>query len=242
MTAEKRGLTEKQKKIIGGIAIAVYALLTVWIFLFVGKPMLRFVSEPDRFRDWVDTYGFWSRIAYIGMVFLQVFIAVIPGEPLEIGGGYAFGSIEGTLLCLTGAVIGSILVFAFVRYFGIRLVEVFYPKEKIQSLKFLRSSPKRNYLFFLLFVIPGTPKDLLCYFAGLTDMRWSTWIFISTVGRIPSIITSTIGGDALGTKNYLFAVVAFAVTLAVSLAGLLVYQGICRRNRKYVKLCDGGKA
>lgn len=219
-------------KVISGLLLSVYVLLMIWICWFVGRPMLRFASQPEVFREWVDAYGIWSRIGYIGMVLLQVFVAVIPGEPLEIGGGYAFGMAEGTLLCLSGALLGSVLVFGFVRYFGIRMVEVFYSREKIWSLKFLRNSKKRDLLFFFLFLIPGTPKDLLCYFAGLTDMKWRTWLFICSVGRVPSVITSAISGNALGIQDYMIAGITAVATLAVSLAGIVTYRMICRVHEK----------
>ncbi len=223
-------LKKDHRKLWSGFIITVYLGLMIWIIWFVGRPMLAFASQPEEFREWVDAYGIWSRIGYIGMVLLQVFVAVIPGEPLEIGGGYAFGMLEGTFLCLAGAVIGSILVFGFVRYFGIRMVEVFYSREKIQALRFLRNSKRRDLLFFFLFLIPGTPKDLLCYFAGLTDMRWTTWLFICFWGRIPSIITSAIGGNALGTKNYMAAGITAIATLAVSLIGVVSYRTICKKQ------------
>lgn len=229
-----RGVFSKREKRMLGIGlILIYCLATALVCWFVGRPLLRFASKPQQFREWVDIHGIWGRIGYVGMVLLQVFVAVIPGEPLEIGGGYAFGTAEGTFLCILGSTAGSMLVFAFVRYFGIRVVELFYSREKIQSMRFLRSSRKRDSLFFLLFLIPGTPKDFLCYFAGLTDMKWGTWLFICSVGRIPSVITSVIGGDALGTKNYSFALLVFAATIAVSLVGVLIYRAVCgRRSRK----------
>lgn len=86
------------------------------------------------------------------------------------------------------------------------LVEVFFPEEKLKKLKFLKTTPKRDMIFFIIFMIPGTPKDLLCYFTGLTDIKFSLWLLICSLGRLPSIITSTVGGDALGTSNYWFAV------------------------------------
>ena len=166
------------------------------------------------------------------MVFLQVLVAVIPGEPLEISGGYAFGAVQGTVLCMLGAFLGSVVVFAFVRRFGRELVEIFFPKEKIESLRFLQSSPKRDLLFWIVFVVPGTPKDLLCYFAGLTDLSWGKWLLICSAGRTPSIITSTVGGSAVGGRQYLFAILVFAGTMALSAVGLLIYRGLCRRHEK----------
>ncbi len=223
-------MTDKKKKIIVSVCIAAVVLLMAAVAYYVGKPMIKFVSEPERFRAWVDGHGIWGRLAFLGMTMLQVIVAVIPGEPMELVAGYAFGSVEGTLLCMIGATLGGIPVFILVRKFGMKAVEVFFSKEKIESLKFLKSSPKRDFLIFILFLIPGTPKDLLNYFVGLTDMKMSKWLLISFVARIPSIVTSTIGGDALGMKNYTFAIVVFVVTLAVSGAGILIYRGICRRH------------
>ena len=229
---DKSTLTEKQKKRLAAGAVVIFILFSAAVFWFVGRPMIRFARQPELFRAWVEQRGIWGKIAYVGMVFLQVLVAVIPGEPLEICGGYAFGAFWGTVLCLLGAMLGSVAVFAFVRRFGQPLVEVFFSREKLDSLRFLHSSPRRDALFWLIFTVPGTPKDLLCYFAGLTDLPWRTWLLISSVGRIPSIVTSTIGGDALGVQNYQFALIAFGVTLAISGVGLLIYRAVCRRHEE----------
>lgn len=228
-------LTPRQKKIFGALVLLAFLAFAALVAIFIGRPMLRFVSEPEQFRLWVDSHGLWGRLLFLGMIIFQVVIAIIPGEPLEIGAGYAFGALEGTLLCVIGTTVGGILVFQLVRAFGIRFVEVFFSMEKIRSLWFLRTEKRRNLLTFLVFAIPGTPKDLLCYFVGLTDMKLSTWILISSIARIPSIITSTIGGDALGEQEYIQAIVAFAVTIAVSVTGLLIYQKIIKPRRKAKK-------
>ena len=122
--------------------------------------------------------------------------------------------------------IGSVIIFALVRKFGVKLVELFFSMEKINSLKFLQNKQRLNTIYFIVMCLPGTPKDLLSYFAGLTDMKLRTWLLIATVARIPSVITSTIGGSALGSEQYLFAIIAFAATLALSGIGLLIYRKI----------------
>ena len=226
----KRTLTEKQKKMLSAAAIIIFILLFAALAWFVGRPMIRFARQPEQFRSWVDGHGALGWAAYAAMVFLQVVVAIIPGEPLEIAGGYAFGAWWGTALCLIGAVLGSAAVFALVRHWGRPLAEVVFPKEKLDKLQFLHSSPKRTALLWLIFTAPGTPKDLLCYFAGLTDMKWRTWLLIATVGRLPSIVTSTVGGGALGDRNYTVAAIAFGVALAAAGVGYLVYRAVCRRN------------
>ena len=229
---DKHVFTAKQKKLIGWASIAIFLLLSAVVGWFVGRPLVRFASQPEQFRQWVDGHGLMGCAAYVGMVFLQVVVAVIPGEPLEISGGYAFGAVRGSLLCLLGAFLGSVAVFALVRRFGRELVDIFFPREKLEKLKFLQSSPKRDALFWQVFMVPGTPKDLLCYFAGLTDLSWGKWLLLCTVGRLPSVLTSTIGGDALGVKDYQFAMLVFAATLAVSAVGLLIYRALCRRHQR----------
>ena len=225
-------MTDRQKKIWGIatiIGLVVFMGLLCW---FVGRPMIRFVSEPEKFRLWVDEHGIWGRLAFIGMVIFQIIVAIIPGEPLEIGAGYAFGAVEGTILCLIGAVLGGAIVVLLVRRYGIKLVEVFFPKEKIMSLRFMQDSRRLELLVFIVFMIPGTPKDLLCYAVGLTNLRMRDWLWISLVARIPSIITSTIGGNALGERNYVLAAAVFAVTLLISLGGILLYRHICRKENE----------
>ena len=227
---ERTQLTEAHKKKIYLFAIIVALIFIAAVGYLVGKPMIEFVREPERFRAWVDSSGFVSRVIFVGMVVFQLIIALIPGEPLEMGAGYAFGAWEGTILCIIGCVIGSALVFLFVRRFGVKLVEVFFPREKIRSLRFLQDSRRLNLLTFIVFFIPGTPKDLLSYFIGLTDMKLGTWLCITAVARIPSIVTSTVTDDALGLKDYQFALIAFGVTLALSLAGILVYRRLSARR------------
>lgn len=215
---------EKTKK---GIRILIAVLVIVFLCVityFVGKPMVHFASDPAKFRLWVDEKGFPGILAFMGMVIFQVFIAVIPGGPFEICAGYAFGIWKGALLCDIATTIGSVIVFLFVRRFGMDFIELFVKREKIESVKFLKSSRKSESIVFLLFLIPGTPKDLLSYVVGLTDISLSHWIFITFVGRFPAIFLSALSGSALGTARYEIAVAAFAVIIVLYVIGLIVYR------------------
>lgn len=228
---EENRLSKKQRKAYSAVAIVAVIIFTAVIAWFVGRPMISFVSEPEKFREFVKANGVFSRLAFIGMMVFQVVIAFVPGEPLEIGAGYAFGSVEGTLLCVAGITLGSLIVFVLVKRFGLKLVEVFFTFEKIKSLKFLQNEKKLDFLTFVVFFLPGTPKDLLTYFVGLTDIKFSKFLIIASVARLPSVITSTVGGSALGMKDYTFAIIVFAATLLLSVAGLLIYNRICAEKR-----------
>lgn len=231
---EKR-LSPKQKKILSVCAIILLLAFTAAVTWFIGRPMVSLVSEPEQFREWVKSNGLWSWLIFIGMMIFQVIIALVPGEPLEIGAGYAFGAVEGTILCVVGVTLGSLIVFGLVRKFGIRLIEVFFDFEKIKRLKFLQNEKRLSLITFIVFFLPGTPKDLLTYFVGLTNISISKFILIVSVARLPSIITSTVGGSALGVKEYEFAIIVFAATIVLSLLGLLIYNRICGRKAKKKK-------
>lgn len=107
-----KGSETRRKWRAAGIALA-FLMLCVLACSLLGAPILRLVSDPESFRRWVDGHGFWGRLAYMGMVILQICAAFIPGEPLEIAGGFAFGAVEGTLLCLAASAIGSGAVILF---------------------------------------------------------------------------------------------------------------------------------
>ena len=234
MSTKNHSLSRKAKKTITTVIIIISLILLLVIAYTVGVPLCRFAGDAEQFRDWVQQKGIWSRVFFVAMLLFQIFLAVIPGEPFEIAAGYAFGAVEGTILCVIGTAIGSVLVFLFVRKFGIRILEIYFPKEKIESLKFLQNSKKLFYISFLIMLIPGTPKDLISFFMGLTKLDIQSWIFICLFARIPSIVTSTLGGSAIGNENYVFAAIVFGITLLISIVGLIFYRKYTNHKSKRV--------
>lgn len=226
----KGRMNEHHRQIVSILGLVVFLLFMVLVAYFIGRPMMRYVSEPEKFRQWVSGYGIFGWCICVAMMVLQIIVAIIPGGALEIGAGYAYGALLGGVLCVAGSVIGSTLVFQFARYFGVKLVEAFFPIEKIHSLKFLHNRRKRNLLAFIIFLIPGTPKDLLSYFMGLTQMDLRTWLIISTVARTPAIFVTTMSGDALGEQQYYMATIVFVILIIGSALGALYYRKICREE------------
>lgn len=217
-------MTDVVRKRLYLLGVAVFALFCLFVGWYIGVPMVRLAKTPELFQAWVDSHGIWGRLLFIGMVFLQVIVALIPGEPLELAAGYAFGVAEGMGLSMTGILLGSLTVFLLVRWLGVRLVSVFFADRDIRRLSFLKHPKKSFILALVLMTIPGTPKDLLSYFAGLTPLTLGQWLGIVAVGRIPSVITSVVTGAAAGERNYLLAAVTLVVTLAISGAGIWYYR------------------
>lgn len=231
----KEKIKTNKKQIYVSIILLLVLAFSVAVYFLAGKPLIEFISEPTEFKTWVGEHGFFAYIAFVLMTVFQIIIAFIPGEPFELAAGYAFGGFIGTLLCVIASVIGCTLVFLLTRKFGMPLVELFFGKEKIDKLKFLKNSKKRNIVIFLLFFIPGTPKDIMTYFVGLTDIKLWQWLLICSVAKLPSIVTSTVSGGALGQQKYVTAIVFLGATAIISAVGVLIYNKVIAKHNKNVK-------
>lgn len=218
----------RRRKLLAGISAAVVAVLILLVTWLLWRWLASFSQEG--LRSYLQSFGAAGWLVFLVLQILQVFIALIPGELLESVAGFAFGPVVGTLLCFAGVAIASALVFLLTRKFGVKLVEVFVSREKIRQLRFLNTEKKRNMLIFLVFFIPGTPKDLLTYFVGLTEIKFGTFLVISLIARIPSVVSSTFGGHLLGEGRYTVAIVVYAVTALVSLLGMLGYNAWVKRK------------
>ena len=206
----------------------VTCLLSVGGFLWIRANF----GENNVLKDWVTEHPVLGSLAMIAICAVQVIIAFIPGELVEIASGVIFGAVGGTVVCLTGILLGSVIAILLARRFGRRLVESLYPKEKLDSLPVLNDPSKRNAMTAILFLIPGTPKDLLTYIIGLTDMSIPLYLLLTSVCRLPSVIMSTVGGDALGESRWLSAILIFAIAAAVSGAGYALYVAIHKRQKR----------
>ncbi len=208
--------------------IVVIALASLATYFLWGR-LSSVAASPQALRDLILSYGFLSYAVGLGLQILQVFVALLPGELIELALGYSFGFFGGTLLCLCGIAIASVPIFLLTKKFGTRFAEIFFEREKIESLSFIKNERKFKSIVFLFFFIPGTPKDLLTYFVGLTPMSLSEFLTLSLVARIPSIVTSTASGSLFAEGDYLLSAAIFLVTGAISIFGLWIYRRINTR-------------
>ena len=138
--------------------------------------------------------------------------------------GMCYGGIGGLIFITISACIISAIVFFTVRKFGRRFVYSFCSKEridKIENSKLFKNPKKIEWIMLILFLIPGTPKDLLVYLAGLLPVNPLRFILISTFGRFPSVISSTFAGSNLVAGNWKFSVIIYAVTFLI--VGIMIF-------------------
>jgi uncharacterized membrane protein YdjX (TVP38/TMEM64 family) len=207
------------------IGVMVWLTLQIWPFI----NSLRNEASRAAFQKEITEKGVWGWFTFFGIQVLQVVVALIPGEPIELLAGVIYGTFGGLLTCLAGVLLGTVIVFYGVRLLGYSFVNAFVEGEKLSKLNFLKNTKRLELITFILFFIPGTPKDVLTYFAGLTPIKPLRFFIISTLARIPSVITSTIVGDRLSEGRILESVIIFAVTAAVAAIGIVVYNLIVKR-------------
>lgn len=204
-------------------------LIGLIIYLF---PLIKdLFTESGRadLKNKLDELGAGKICILSALQLLQILLVVIPGEPLEILAGVCFGTFWGTIFIMVTVFITTTLIFILVRKFGKSYVEHFFKKEKIEKIensKFFKDSKNVELVMIVLFLIPGTPKDLLVYIGGLLPIKARRFIFISTFARFPSVISSTLVGSNLMKGNLWFSIMVYAVTFILAAAIVFIVNKI----------------
>lgn len=218
----------RRRVLIGLVTAASITALLCWEYL---PGLLAWLADARAVRAFVSDHAFVSRLAMLGINIVQVLLAFLPGEPVELASGYAFGFWEGTALCLVASGLATSAIYWATRRWGWKLVGLFFDRSLFDRFSWLKSAKRLELIMLIVFLIPGTPKDFLTYFAGLTNMRFLPVVLIATFGRIPSIVTSTIAASAVGSGNWPLV----ACTLVAS-AFLLAVSGLMyRRLRSHTR-------
>lgn len=218
----------RRRVLIGLVAAAAATALICWEYL---PGLLAWLADARAVRAFVADHAFASRLTMLGINIVQVLLAFLPGEPVELASGYAFGFWEGTALCLVASGLATSAIYWATRRWGWKLVGLFFDRSLFDRFSWLKSAKRLELIMLIVFLIPGTPKDFLTYFAGLTNMRFLPVVLIATFGRIPSIVTSTITASAVGSGNWpLVACTLVASALLLAVGGLM-YRRLRSRTR-----------
>lgn len=213
----------------------------LYFYLRYGKQLYEIFGDAESLKHFLAQFRGFDKWVFVAIRAFQTVIKIIPAEPLEIGSGALYGTWEGMFLCILGTMIGSFVIIALTRAFGKRLVNAFIPIEKIESLRFLQNKKKVYLSLFFIYLIPGTPKDVLTYAAGLTGLNMKKFLLITGIARIPSIITSTWCGQEIINKNYTLAIIIFAATGILSIVCSVIYNKVSSEKEKKEKstVADG---
>lgn len=200
------------------ILLAFAVLIPVLIYL---PEILKLTVSIDDFRDYILSTGKSGPIIFIFFQILQTVIAPIPGEVIQIAGGYIYGTTLGTAYSTLGLLIGAVTAFYFTRFLGRAYVEKLLNKNKLKWMANLLGNKKFALFLFLIFIIPGMPKDMFIYAAGLTPIKPLKFFTILLVARFPWLLASVSIGSNIYHKNYVATVAIVIVAVTAFLLGII---------------------
>lgn len=206
-------------------------LIATGIFFFVHFDLYGFFSDRTKIIAFLKGFGPVSVFVFIGIQILQVLVAPIPGEVTGFIGGYIYGIFLGTLYSTIGLTVGSWLAFTLSRTLGLPFVERIVNPKIIRQYDHIMSH-QGPWVAFLLFLIPGFPKDALCYVLGLSHIRISVFLLISTVGRLLGTLMLSVQGSFLRNNQDTTFLIVMAVSIIIAAAGYLFGKRWYRRYRK----------
>lgn len=190
-------------------------------------------SSSDKLSKFLESLGPYSPAVFVLLQVLQVIAAPVPGELTGVAGGYVYGEIFGVILSTIGLALGSWIAFELASILGRPFVERFVSQEALHKFDFLTTNTGAT-ICFLLFLIPGFPKDYLCYLLGLSRMKLGTFLLVSIIGRIPGTYLLNVQGAKFRDQEYyevvIFAVVSAAVLLAAYLYRNRIYRWIKHKH------------
>lgn len=223
--------TSARDKLLGVLILVAFMALFFWFTVVLCRPLFILAYSPEKFDRFIQGQGALGRLTFLGFQVLQGFLP-IPLELTAAAGGYAFGRLQGIVLTLCSAVISTTVIFYFTKVFGHRLIDLFFTREQQCGAKLLNDSKLRDTLTWIVFLIPGTPKRVFVFSAGLVPVSFKKFLAISTLARAPSLIACSLGGYALFSGNYAQAAAIFAVLGIFSGTGIAAYKIFTKKRRR----------
>lgn len=211
------------KRIMTGLVLIVMIGMIAYLF-----PVMKNLSSMEgqvAFKEKVENSGMIGMLTLFGLQVAQIFLIIVPGEPLEILAGMCYGAIGGTVFIMASAGIISTIIFGLVRKFGRNFVCNFCDEakiEKIEKSKLFQNPKKIEKIMLICFLIPGMSKDILVYVAGLLPIRPIRFILISTFARFPSVISSTLAGANLAVGDWKMGLILYGVVLILVAIVILI--------------------
>lgn len=222
-------MKKNKMKILKIIIFILLILLLVFLTIKLGPLFKNISTEKGRieFRQKIESLGFEGVLTIIGLIFVQIFLPILPGEPVELLSGMCFGPVGGLIVCYLGVFLSTFFIYFAVRKFGKEFIYSFISKDKIDKMEnsdIWDNSKKIDIILFMAFFVPGTPKDIFVYIGGLLPINSIKFLFISTFARFPSIISSTIAGSNIIYGNWRTIILAYIITFGISGIVLFLYN------------------
>lgn len=209
------------KRIAMKILLGLFATLSMGLLVYYAPAIIQIMSSMDNFRAYIHSTGHWGPIMFILFQILQIVVAPIPGEVVQIAGGYIYGTALGSFYTTVGLIIGSAIAFYFTRFIGRDFVSRLLQKQNMKWMSFMHDERKFAAFLFIFFLVPGLPKDMLVFVAALTSISSLRFFTILLIGRLPWIIASTVVGSNLHMQQYTIAIIISVIAVVGFIFGYI---------------------
>lgn len=248
MEKEKKKLTKAKKVLIIINSIALLFIIGLIVFLCIYfKDDIKLLADDEGkevFMQKIEDAGVFGVLILLITQILQVVVAFIPGEVVEFVAGAMYGVFFGMLICLLGLILATFIIYGLVKWLGKPFFDLNVNQKQSSKLQFLHDPDRSLLILFFIFLIPGIPKDIFIYFIPFTKIKLSKFILVSSIARIPSILSSTFVGAAVFDENYIVAMIVMGLIFIFSVLGLIfnkkIYEWLNtikqkRKNKKEVQ-------
>jgi len=199
--------------------VLIILIITLLTIIAYQTGLIQFFMSKKRMAQLLVSLGSWSAAVFVALQAFQVVAAPIPGDVTGLLGGYLYGPWLGVVYSTIGLTLGSYAAFSLGRFFGKPFVKKFVPSTALDRFNYLLHH-KGAFLVFLMFLLPGFPKDALCYMLGLGELSSLEFIAIGGGGRLFGTILLTLGGNYIRLHQYWRFGILCGVVLVLVLVAL----------------------
>lgn len=209
------------------LILVIIAFIGLIAYLFPVMKNLSTYEGQVAFKERVQNSGIYGFLTLLGLQFAQIFLVILPGEPLEVLAGMCYGAVGGAIFTFFSVALTTTILFWLVRKFGKKFIYQSFDKskiDKIENSKIFQDPKKIEFILAMCFAITGAPKDILVYIGGLLPIKPLRFILIATFCRFPSVVSSTVVGEYFSEGNWKVSMIVYAITFILTVLTLAIIR------------------
>lgn len=195
-------------------------IIITLILCYKYRSYIYLMNNPEELKDFINSFGYYGIIVFMLFQIFQVIIFFIPGEVMQVAGGWIYGTFGASILSIIGINIASIFVFLISKRFGRPFVEKVVAEKQLKNIEMALSSKKLNLIVFLIYFLPGIPKDASIFVCGISRISLKNFLIYSTLGRIPALVFSCYLGSSMISQNKIIIILLVSIVAVFGLIGL----------------------
>ncbi len=202
------------------LLVLIVVVLPLILYL-INKEFFAQFKSIEAVENYIHKFGNLGALIFVGFQVFQVVVSVIPGEIFQVAAGFLFGHFKGFMLAMLGCLLGEVICFSLAKFLGKDFIRLFISEEKLSIYRDRLNSKGAYTICFLLYLLPGIPKDIICYIAGVSEIDFAKFIIITMTARIPGVLGSIMMGSMLQKNQYATALIILVAAFIIAVLGYI---------------------